>query len=178
MENYFHGHSSGLDPLVSFYNQAVLMQGEKIEFLSIDTEKLFTTQSIQLINSHIPRNTQPLVAVFKKQIETSAFRNSFEAHIPKWNLNLINALIENRETELMEAWKQLSFLSMEFFSEMIPETFMEFWKQGINNEAYYCKLCGAGGGGLFLVKILDEDYFKESLIKYGFNRFIPCSSDN
>jgi mevalonate kinase len=32
---------------------------------------------------------------------------------------------------------------------IIPE-FKSIWKQGIDSDAYYLKLCGAGGGGYLL----------------------------
>ena len=33
---------------------------------------------------------------------------------------------------------------------MIPQGFHELWKQGLDSEDYYLKLCGSGGGGFVM----------------------------
>ena len=34
--------------------------------------------------------------------------------------------------------------------EMIPKLFQKLWKDGLESNDYYLKLCGAGGGGFIL----------------------------
>ena len=33
---------------------------------------------------------------------------------------------------------------------MIPDKFKKLWKEGIDSNSYYLKLCGSGGGGFIL----------------------------
>ena len=33
---------------------------------------------------------------------------------------------------------------------MIPDNFKKLWKEGIDSNSYYLKLCGSGGGGFIL----------------------------
>ena len=48
---------------------------------------------------------------------------------------------------------------------MIPDVFKKLWKQGIDTNSYYLKLCGSGGGGYILGFAKDykeaEKYLKE-----------------
>jgi mevalonate kinase len=46
--------------------------------------------------------------------------------------------------------KELSRLALEHFSPMIPNQFHQLWREGIESNSYYLKLCGSGGGGYFL----------------------------
>ena len=41
-------------------------------------------------------------------------------------------------------------MALEYFSPMIPVSFHDLWKKGIESNAYYLKLCGSGGGGYIL----------------------------
>jgi mevalonate kinase len=54
--------------------------------------------------------------------------------------------------------KQLSKVVLNNFKPMIPEQFHKLWKQGIETNNYYLKLCGSGGGGYILG--FTEDYEK------------------
>jgi mevalonate kinase len=45
---------------------------------------------------------------------------------------------------------------------MIPSSFHQLWKKGIESNDYYLKLCGSGGGGYILG--FTEDYEKAKKI--------------
>jgi mevalonate kinase len=46
---------------------------------------------------------------------------------------------------------------------MIPESFHEIWKNGIETNDYYLKLCGSGGGGYILGFTQDLEKAKSAL---------------
>ena len=74
MEGYFHGDSSGLDPLVSYLSNAVLIESkDKCSKIQIDPS---TAKDLDLfiLNSSIERRTAPLVDIFKEKLSNS---NSF-----------------------------------------------------------------------------------------------------
>ena len=52
------------------------------------------------------------------------------------------------------------------FKPMIPQQFHKLWKQGIETNDYYLKLCGSGGGGYILGFTQDLNKAKESLKDY------------
>jgi mevalonate kinase len=43
---------------------------------------------------------------------------------------------------------------------MIPDNYKKLWKEGIDSNSYYLKLCGSGGGGYILG--FTEDFEKAS----------------
>jgi len=49
---------------------------------------------------------------------------------------------------------------------MIPSTFHHIWKNGIDSNEYYLKLCGSGGGGYILGFTKDFEKAKKSLKGY------------
>ena len=45
--------------------------------------------------------------------------------------------------------KKLSSIVLEHFKPMIPSDFQKIWKDGIDNNTFYLKLCGSGGVVIF-----------------------------
>ena len=59
--------------------------------------------------------------------------------------------------------KQLSKTVLRNFKPMIPASFHDLWKQGLDSNDYYLKLCGSGGGGYILGFTEDIDKARKSL---------------
>ena len=47
-----------------------------------------------------------------------------------------------------------------------PDTFKGVWEKGLNNQKYFLKLCGSGGGGFLLGFAPDFEAAKEELKEY------------
>ena len=62
--------------------------------------------------------------------------------------------------------KQLSKIVLNNFKPMIPKQFHELWKNGLETNEYYLKLCGSGGGGYILGFTEDIQKAKQSLSDY------------
>jgi mevalonate kinase len=70
--------------------------------------------------------------------------------------------------------KLLSKVVLDNFKPMIPKAFHKIWKNGIESNAYYLKLCGSGGGGYILgftedydqAKVLLKDYKLELVYRF------------
>ena len=60
---------------------------------------------------------------------------------------------------------------------MIPESCRNSWETGLNDDSYYLKLCGAGGGGFVLVFTNEFDKVKAKLGKKSVE-FIPVYRSN
>lgn len=171
MECFFHGQSSGLDPMISFYNRAIQACNGIISFPQLETTNLMTKHGLYLVDSKLNRNTQHLVSDFKESIQNASYLSSITTEIVPLNDAFIQSLLKNDTESFEETWKALSKASLIFFQQMIPESFQNFWKAGLQSKSYFCKLCGAGGGGLFLAKVLDENAFKKQLDMFGFEIF-------
>ncbi len=62
--------------------------------------------------------------------------------------------------------KQLSKTVLRNFKPMIPASFHDLWKQGLESNDYYLKLCGSGGGGYILGFTEDIDKARQALKDY------------
>ena len=146
IESFFHGKSSGLDPLVSYLNRAIFYSKDKIEVLDLPNHRdLFF-----LLDSGIERTTSKWVDVFLKKKERSQAFNEQLDILNTYNEKAISAYILNDGANLFECVKHISLLQRNHFEEMIPENIKKEWDKGIDSEDYYLKLSGAGGGGFFL----------------------------
>ena len=95
IERFFHGKSSGLDPLVSYLNQPIAIQKDgKVEALQIDLENI--TDHFFLIDTLKKRNTADLVNTYKAQLEEQTFSSLLSnQYIPIVN-SAIKTLIEGQ----------------------------------------------------------------------------------
>ncbi len=160
MESFFHGASSGLDPLSSYVNKPLLVNDQ--QSISVVTHKLTSSSSnggFFLLDTRKQRNTKPLVKAFHAKCEHVGFRDMLNKEYIPLNNACINAVLQNSNT-LHELMHRLSDLQLKHFKEMIPEEFLLSWAQGLSSGKYTLKLCGAGGGG-FLLGYTD-DYFNVS----------------
>ena len=71
-------------------------------------------------------------------------------------------------TPLFKNLKSLSVWAYEHFKPMIPESIYKAWKNGLDTNAYYLKLCGSGGGGYILG--FTKDYKKAEKMLEGFHK--------
>lgn len=150
MESFYHGQSSGIDPLVSYLNAPIVVHQDQI--IKLDREILLKTKSftIELVDSGIPRNSKSQIQHFQKQMESEVNRSFFENELMPFNTLAIDAICKGDDAETILAWKKISRQSLAFFTPMIPESVQKIWKSELQNETSYFKLCGAGGGGFFL----------------------------
>ena len=166
MECFFHGKSSGLDPLICYLNLPILVKS-KLEMQTVGLPEANENGegAIFLINSGQPGETQSMVTLFLEKCKTDGFRNIIKTEFKKYNDHCIDAFLRKDFKPLFSSLKQLSSLVFEHFQPMIPEVFKKLWKQGIDTNAYYLKLCGSGGGGYILGFTTDlkkaEKYLKD-----------------
>ncbi|MCC7298130.1 MAG: mevalonate kinase [Bacteroidia bacterium] len=159
MENYFHGTSSGLDPLICYLNLPVLIKSKSdMGTVMMPGSKADGEGAIFLMNSGSPGKTQGMVSIFLNKLKEEGFRNLVRTRLKKYNDECIKAFLKGDTKPLFENLKELSSLFLENFKPMIPEKFEELWRKGIETNAYYLKLCGSGGGGFILgfTQNLDE----------------------
>lgn len=172
MEHFFHGQSSGLDPMISYYNRCILLDHNELYVLNLIQQNILSEYSLHLIDSKVIRNTQYLVSLFKQNCQQPEYKLKIETDLVPANKKLIEAFKENAVHDFQNHWIQISIKSIQIFKLMIPDNILKFWEAGLQNGAYYCKLCGAGGGGLFLTMVKNEEVFKEALSLHSLNEFI------
>lgn len=170
MESYFHGKSSGIDPLTSFIRKPLLISSpEKIETLDFSIEKNLKNSNAFLVDTGIHAQTGGHVRNFLEKTGSSKYEKILESGIMPRNNNCIDLIINEGRGNFLNEVRKLSALQLEYFQEMIPGNFITLWERGIESGDYFFKLCGSGGGGFILG--FTEDYkradeiFREQGIK-------------
>lgn len=164
MESYFHGKSSGLDPLICYLNFPVLIRSKgDVDTIGIPQGSESGKGAIFLLNSGSPGETQPMVNIFMERMKQEGFRNMIRQEFKKYNDACIQAFLNRDMRPLFSNMRKLSTLVFEHFSPMIPGSVQEAWKKGIESNDYYLKLCGSGGGGFVLGFTKDLEKAKSRL---------------
>ncbi|MGQ1890451.1 mevalonate kinase family protein [Thermophagus sp. OGC60D27] len=152
LETWFHGTSSGIDPLICYMKHPLLLKDlDHIEPVGLPGYHKKQSDGIFLINSGKPGKTAPLVQGFMNQYNNDAsFHNFVEKDLTRVNNSCINNMIENQKEQFYETLKELSTLQEQFLRKMVPHSIHDLWMEGIRSDDYYLKLCGSGGGGYIL----------------------------
>ena len=166
LEAYYHGTSSGLDPLICYLNLPVLIKS-KTELGTVGIPSSNKGKgAVFLLNTGEVGNTQPLVQHFLERCKEDGFRKMLKEKFKKYNDASINAFLNNEGKSLLKNVKSLSKVLLEHFQPMIPKLYRKLWKEGIDSNAYYLKLCGSGGGGFILGFTENLDIAKKKLSDY------------
>ncbi len=164
LESYFHGKSSGIDPLICYMNLPILIENkENVDKVSIEEGKN-GKGAVFLIDSGMVGETEPMVQVFFEKMKKEGFRKTLKEEFIRYNNACIDAFLKQEMNPLFRNLKKLSIWAYEHFKPMIPKTIYNIWKEGLDTNAYYLKLCGSGGGGYILG--FTRDYEKtEKMLK-------------
>jgi mevalonate kinase len=167
MESFFHGKSSGLDPLNSYLSIPILINSkDNIEATGIPTQSTQGKGAVFLLDSGIVGETTPMVSIFMENLKDNGFRTMLKSQFIKYTDACVENFLRGDVKSLLENTKQLSKVVLNNFKPMIPEQFHQIWQKGIDTNDYYLKLCGSGGGGYILGFTHDLDKAKESLKDY------------
>lgn len=164
MESFFHGKSSGLDPLNSYLSLPILINSkDNIESTSLPTQNRAGKGAVFLLDSGITGETAPMVQIFMEQMKQEGFRSMLKDKFIKHTDACVDHFLNGDIKSLFGHMKQLSHVVFDNFKPMIPKQFHDLWKRGIETNDYYLKLCGSGGGGYILGFTEDIDKAKTSL---------------
>lgn len=149
LEGFFHGSSSGVDPLVCYLQRPVLIQSKsKLEVLQFIPE--LADFEIFILNTKISRETDPLVNAYLTSIQDETFSNLVKSDLSNYVEESIQAYLANHSKQLLAGFTKISLFQFTYFQDMIPKEFFPIWKAGLDGHLFKLKLCGAGGGGFLL----------------------------
>jgi mevalonate kinase len=151
MENYFHGISSGIDPLNCYLKYPLLINnGKGIQTVGIPRNKFPRQGAIFLVDTGKPGITHPLVNLFFEKCQDPAFDKLIKETLIPLNDKCIHSLLEGETDTFFPALHELSHFQYQHLRPMIPESVISIWKAGLDHKVYSLKLCGSGGGGFIL----------------------------
>lgn len=167
MESFFHGKSSGLDPLNSYLSIPILINSkDNIEATGIPNQSLGGKGAVFLLDSGIVGETAPMVNIFMENLKEEGFRKMLKSQFIKYTDACVENFLGGDIKSLFANTKKLSKVVLNNFKPMIPEQFHQVWQEGIDTNDYYLKLCGSGGGGYILGFTQDLEKAKTSLKDY------------
>ncbi len=151
LESWFHGTSSGIDPLVCYIKRPLLLKEDhSIETIGIPRYNLTPEDAIFLIDSGKSGKTAPLVEQFMKNCEDNSYLKLMKNEYIPLNNKCIKDLIAGDIDKFTKSLKALSLFQYEHFKSMIPASLDMEWLYGITTEEYLLKLCGSGGDGFII----------------------------
>lgn len=161
MESFFHGKSSGLDPLNSYLSLPILINSkDNLEATGIPSQAS-GKGAVFLLDSEMIGETQPMVNIFMNKMKNEGFRKMIDQDFARYTNSCIDDFLTGDVKSLFGNVKKLSKVVLKHFKPMIPNSFHQLWLHGIESNDYYLKLCGSGGGGYILG--FTEDYEKAKL---------------
>ena len=164
MESFFHGKSSGLDPLNSYLSIPILINSkDNIEATGIPAQQTDGKGAVFLLDSGSVGETAPMVRLFMENMKQEGFRKMLKDQFIKHTDACVDDFLKGDVKSLFKNTKQLSKVVLNHFKPMIPKQFHELWKNGLDTNDYYLKLCGSGGGGYILGFTEDIEKAKKSL---------------
>ena len=156
MESFFHGSSSGMDPLQCYLGKPFILSqqttdnGQQTSFTILDDDFMSEDIHIFLIDTKIKSPTAPLVEKFKESRKDNSYLDKFDNEYVPIVSKCIKSLTDKKDDEFYEHLSQLSKLQIELLSHTIPEETRKFFLTDIKKDGFQVKLCGAGGGGFLL----------------------------
>ncbi|MCF4100812.1 mevalonate kinase [Gillisia sp. M10.2A] len=167
MESFFHGKSSGLDPLNSYLSIPILINSkDNIEPAGIPSQTENGKGAVFLLDSGSIGETAPMVQIFMENMKQEPFRKMLKTQFVKHTDACVDDFLQGDVKSLFGNIKKLSHVVLDNFKPMIPAQFHKLWKHGIDTNDYYLKLCGSGGGGYILGFTEDIDKARKSLKDY------------
>jgi mevalonate kinase len=164
MESFFHGKSSGLDPLNSYLSLPILINSkDNIEPAGIPSQTDTGRGAVFLLDSGTIGETAPMVNIFMENMKQEGFRSMLKDRFIKHTDACVDSFLNGDVKKLFTNVKSLSKVVLENFKPMIPKHFHELWKHGLETNSYYLKLCGSGGGGYMLGFTKDIEKAKVAL---------------
>lgn len=162
MECYFHGKSSGNDPLLSYINQPyVQLTSSEIQLLPRDfiPDDIF----IFLIDTQASKQTSQLVSYFNEQRTNASYLDGFSNNYLPMVRSCINTLICRDKHAFFTSLRRLSEMQLEFLNPMIHPSVLPLF--AVDTAFHFgVKILGSGGGG-FALGFTDNKSLANNLLK-------------
>lgn len=151
LESYFHGKSSGIDPLLCYLKYPLFIKDQQnISSIGISRKNIKSDDAVFIVNTKQTGKTAPLVDLFMTKCLNAVYIEKIKNDLIPTTNKCIHSLLQGDISSFYKHLKQLSKFQLEYLKEMIPDEFLKHWEEGIAKNHYLLKLCGSGGGGYIL----------------------------
>lgn len=155
MEAFYHGKSSGTDPLISYLNSAIRFNSNGEILLLDGFLPELTDYKLVLIDSAKSRDGKEYINWFMEKSKQADFKHKLETELIPHTQNCIDSLVSGSRHSFLTSYQSISQFQLNHFDQMIPDNIRHLWQSGLESEKLYMKICGAGGGGFFIGLLKD-----------------------
>lgn len=152
-ESFYHGTSSGIDPLVSYLQKPLIIKNDLLSTISVlIIEESIHKSGMFLIYCEQKGKTRDLVNIFKDKYNSDPeyLSKIINRYIPVNDECIMLLTNKYNKDRFFSAIRKITLLQSEILIEMIPGRLVPLINYGLENNLFYLKLCGSGGGGYFL----------------------------
>lgn len=148
IESFFHGKSSGIDPLSCYMKFPLLIRKDgDIDLVGIPRNRSDMDSGIFLLDSGTSGKTGPLVSKFLSKFSPKGKISEIGEELIHLNDKCIQNLVNGDYSAFWLKVKELSRFQLTNLADMIPSNLVSVWAEGLESDSFYLKLCGSGGGG-------------------------------
>ncbi len=166
MEAFFHGSSSGTDPLIIYVGQSLCLFTNG-DYQLVELSPLAKGLQFFLLDTQQARKTAPLVERFTEQYdENQAFQKKVDTQWSKPTNEAIEGLLNSDMVQLWSSFEKISHFQFDHLKKWILPSLFPAWKKGLDSQDYLLKICGAGGGGYCLGLTKDWQKTKVKLSEF------------
>jgi len=170
LEGHFHARSSGIDPYVSFLGKGLHLKGMHL-FEEIEHPRDFVISlslkiklNIYLVPSFKKRSTKEWVDRFREKYQEAKMtywvHEKFVPNVQK----VVNDFL-NQDSQFFIHLKEMAIDQFCFMPEFFAESITDLVNWSLKQESVAIKLCGAGGGGYYLLFYKGESTLEFEEIK-------------
>lgn len=147
MESFFHGSSSGIDPLQCYLGRPFRISTDGVTLLPED----FLPKEIHvfLADTGKKSNTKPLVQYFKGKREDPSYLQAFQSEYVPCVSACIDHLVAGEKESFFESLRQLTAGQLKFLRPMITDNSIDLFLEQPSFHLGF-KISGSGGGGYVL----------------------------
>jgi len=165
MESYFHGASSGTDPLVSYLNYPICL-GKEIKKVALKEVDKNGKGAIFLLDTCVKREASPFINEFLERCKAKLYDRKCESQLVPLVDDAIHTFLHGEWDLLFSTMHELSLFQYRYFDFMILNDFKNIWLEGLSSSNFKLKICGAGGGGFLLGISTNFEQTKKQLADY------------
>lgn len=143
MESFFHGNSSGIDPLTAFLHQPVAVRGNETFAASLP----FADDGCPWQLFLYPTGGSSSTGLSVKNFLQSKKNRDIET-MKELNNVLIDSILENDWDTFEQNLYCLSGQQMSFFEPLLSRDSLVLMADGLKSKQFVLKLCGSGGAFL------------------------------
>ena len=159
-------------PLTIYINKPLLFNKQRK--LSVVEFKQKTDFSTYLIDTGESAKTNPLISVFMNQFAPDGKINDTAFEYIRLTDKCIQHLLSNNYNDFLNSLRALSYFQLINMYNLIPQNMYQVWKEGLESESIFMKLCGSGGGG-YLIAFASDKNKALKFIKNNNLRYIPVN---